>query len=156
MTGRPDRCHICGKAMREFKGIYLCLGCNDRYGEYYSFFSKASREFQDDNEYVVIECPGVTIFDDTNTRVVQGVKWHNDRDHAQGYEIVGKQIFAPNHTRTRRVSKDKQHNLSRCQACQDFTVRMRIYNQVKNHSGDYQQNSPLMPRDGQRLTRPSL
>jgi len=131
--------------MREFKGVYLCLPCNEKYGDYYNFFTAASKEYQDSNDHVVIECPGATIYDESNTRVVQGVKWNNDKDHSQGYEIVGRPVHAPNHKRTRRVPKDKARHLSRCQACQDFTVRMRIYNQQKDKQ-DYQQNSPLMPR----------
>jgi hypothetical protein len=141
--------------MREYKGICLCLPCNERYGDYYNFFTSASREFQDSNDRKIIECPGVTIYDETNTRVVQGVKWHNDRDHSQGYEIVGKQIFAPNHSKTRIVAKENAHFISRCQGCQDFTIRMRIYNQQKDKV-DYQQNSPLMPKLKSNFERPIL
>ncbi len=150
-----QRCHICGRPMREFKGVSLCLPCNEKYGEFYGFFNNASKDFADQKEFVVIDCPGATVYDESNTRVVQGVKWHDDKDHAQGFEIVGKQIFAPNHMKTRRVPKDKAKNISRCQACQDFTVRMRIYNSQLGKS-EYQQSSPLMPRDGSRYTRPSI
>jgi len=152
---RPQHCHICGRPMREYKGVYLCLPCNEKYGEFYGFFNSASKDYQDAKDFAVIECPGVTIYDDSNTRVVQGVKWINDRDHSQGYEIVGKQIFAPNHMKTRRVPKDKAKNLSRCQACQDFTVRMRIYNQQVGKS-EYQQSSPLMPKDPAKYQKPSI
>lgn len=155
MSADAERCHICGKPMREYKGVYLCLPCNEKYGDYYNFFTSASREFQDSNDRVTIECPGVTIYDESNSRVVQGVRWHNDHDHSQGYEIVGKQIFAPKHARTRVVGKAHAHRISRCQGCQDFTIRMRIYNQQKDKV-DYQQNSPLMPRIKSDLERPSL
>jgi hypothetical protein len=152
MLANAERCHICGKTMREFKGVYLCLPCNEKYGDYYNFFTSASKEYHDSNDHIVIECPGATIYDETNSRVVQGVKWHNDKDHSQGYEIVGKQVLSPNHKRTRRVPKDRAHNISRCQACQDFTVRMRIYNQQKDKE-DYQQNSPMMPRSKDSFDR---
>ena len=61
IPGRVERCHICGKPMREFKGVYLCLPCNERYGEFYNFFTSASKEYLDYNNHVVIECPGATI-----------------------------------------------------------------------------------------------
>lgn len=155
MSSNAERCHICGKVMHEYKGVYLCLPCNEKYGEFYNFFNSASREHLDNNDHIVIECPGVTIYDESNTRVVQGVKWNDDRDHSQGYSVIGKQIFAPNHLKIRRVAKDNAHLISRCQGCQDFTIRMRIYNQQKNKD-DYQQNSPLMPRDKAKLSRPEF
>lgn len=141
--------------MRLFKGISICLVCNEKYGEYYNFFRTASRDFQDAQDVITIECPGVTIYDDSNTRVVQGVKWIDDRDHSKGYEIIGKQIFAPNHSKMRRVAKDNAKYISRCQGCQDFTIRMRIYNQQKGKDV-YERSSPLMPRDPANFTRPSL
>ncbi len=141
--------------MREFKGVYLCLPCNDKYGEYYNFFKSASQEFYGAQDKVAIECPGVTIYDDSNSRVIRGVKWNDERDHTKGYEIIGQQIFAPNHKKTRLVDQDKAGNISRCQACQDFTVRMRIYNQQKDKD-TYVQNSPLMPRDEANFNKPSI
>ena len=153
-VSKVEVCPICGKKLHSFKGLSMCLTCNDRYGEYYSFFAQAASEYksEDGREMAMIECPGVTIYDETNSRVVQGVKWHNEKDHSQGYEIIGRPVYSPNHKRTRRVAKDKAHNISRCQACQDFTVRMRIYNQQKDKQ-DYQQNSPLMPRSRDTFDR---
>ena len=146
MAVNAEHCHICGKLMREYKGVYLCLPCNEKYGDFYNFFTNASKEHLDSNNHVVIECPGATIFDSNNERVVLGVKWNNDKDHSQGYEIIGKQIYAPNHHKTRRVEKEHVKNIGRCQGCQDFTIRMRIYNQQKGKP-EYQQNSPMMPKD---------
>lgn len=150
MAAEIQRCHICGHRMQEFKGVFICLPCNDKYGDFYNFFQSASEEYQKDSDKARIECPGATIYDSSNTRVVQGVKWNDPRDFSKGYEIVGKPVYAPNHTKYRTVSKDKAGNISRCQACQDFTVRMRIYNQQQGRE-DYQQNSPLMPKDPRHL-----
>jgi hypothetical protein len=133
----------------------ICRRCNEKFGDYYNFFSAASKEFQESSNQVIIECPGITIYDETNTRVVQGVRWLDQRDFSKGYEIVGKQIFAPNHSRVRIVPKESDRNICRCAACQDFTVRMRIYNHQKGRPV-YQQNSPLMPKDGAKLQPPAL
>jgi hypothetical protein len=93
MLANAERCHICGKTMREFKGVYLCLPCNEKYGDYYNFFTSASKEYHDSNDHVVIECPGATIYDESNSRVVQGVKWHND-ESLQGYKKSA-QVLSP-------------------------------------------------------------
>jgi hypothetical protein len=136
--------------MTEFKGVKLCIPCNDKYGRYYNFFQSASAEFQKEKDRVRIECPGATIYDASNTRVVQGVKWNDPRDFSKGYCIIGKPVYAPAHKKYRLVPQDRARNISRCQACQDLTVRMRIFNQQKGRD-EYQQNSPLMPRDPRRL-----
>jgi hypothetical protein len=139
--------------MQEFKGVALCLPCNDKYGDYYNFFQSAAKDYQNDSDKAIIECPGATIYDSSNTRVVQGVKWNDPRDFSRGYQIIGRPVYAPNHTRQRVVRKGKADRIGRCQACQDFTVRMRIYNQQKDQES-YQQNSPLMPKDPRNLKRP--
>lgn len=155
MSTSTKRCHICGKPMKEFKGVYMCLPCNEKYGQYYNYFKSATEEYQKQGDWVVIECPGATIYDETNTRVVAGVKFNNSRDPSQGYEIVGRPIYAPNHQKIRRVKRDHVNNISRCQACQDFTVRMRIYNQQKDQV-HYEQNSPLMPKNREAFRPPQF
>jgi hypothetical protein len=147
-----NRCHICGRRLTEFKGVRLCLPCTDRYGDYYRFFQSASRDFRNSMDKIIIECPGATIYDSGNTRVVQGVKWNDSHDFSKGYQIVGKAIFAPNHRKHRVIDRDKANNICRCQSCQDLTVRMRILNRQKGQE-NYQQNSPLMPRDPEHLKK---
>ncbi len=155
MSGESQRCHICGRRLTEFKGVSICLPCNDKYGNFYNFFQTAAGDYQKDRDKTLIECPGATIYDPTNSRIVQGVKWNDPRDFSKGYEIIGRPVYAPNHKKHRLVRKDRSKNISRCQACQDFTVRMRIYNQQKGQD-DYQQNSPLMPRDPRNLRDPRM
>ncbi len=145
------RCAICGKSMKEFKGIFMCLSCNDKYGEYYNFFSSAVADFKNSSgkDVVMIECPGVTIYDETNSNVIRGVKWNDPQDFSKGYVIVGSPMYAPGHKPKRVVPSDKRNNIARCKACQDFTVRMRIFNNQKM-KGEFTHESPLMPRDHPR------
>lgn len=140
-------CGICGKRMRKFKGIYMCLECNDKYGEYYNFFSSAVSDFkkQDGTDVVLVSCPGATIYDESNTRVIRGVKWNNQGDFSEGFAIVGSPIYAPGHRPKRAVPKDNLKSIARCRACQDFTVRMRIFNNQKM-KGEYCHESPLLPK----------
>ena len=153
MSTTNNKCHICGRKLTEFKGVALCLPCNDKFGDYYGFFQEATREYQQDGDKLIIKCPGATIYDSANSRVVQGVRWHDPRDFSQGFTVVGRPVYAPNHRATRVVARDQAGNISRCQACQDLTVRMRIYNRQKSQE-EYQQNSPMMPRDQRNMRSP--
>ncbi len=134
--------------MREFKGIFMCLECNDKYGEFYNFFSSAVSDFkkEDGKDVVFVECPGATIYDETNSEIVRGVKWHDQSDFSKGHTIVGEPIYSPGHKPKRMVPKDKAGSIARCQACQDFTVRMRIFNNQKM-KGEFSHESPLMPKN---------
>lgn len=144
---KNNRCPICGKSMDMFKGVPMCVNCNDRYGEYYNFFANAVDDYkgEDGKDKVLIECPGATLYDNTNSRIVEGAQWNDPGDFSQGYKIVGKQVFAPNHQARRLIDKDKIENICRCQACQDLTIRMRTYNNQKMRD-EYTQDSPLMPK----------
>jgi hypothetical protein len=141
-----EKCPICGRPMKKFDQTYMCIECNDRYGDYYNFFARAVQEFkgEDGREKVIIECPGVTVYDPTNSEVVQGVKWNDPRDFSQGYTIVDKPVYAPGHQHRRAVDKEKAKNLTRCQACQDMTIKMRTFNNQKMRDV-YMQDSPMMP-----------
>jgi hypothetical protein len=141
------KCPICGQDMKNNNGSEVCSNCGDRYGEYYNFFAKAVKDFRggDDSDKVIIECPGATIYDNSNTEVIRGVKWNNSRNFSQGFVIVDKPVYSPNHQPKRLVKKDKVNNICRCQACQDLTVRMRTHNNQKLR-GEYSQDSPMMPK----------
>jgi len=142
-------CAICGKRMRRFKGIYMCLECNDKYGDYYNYFSKAVSEFKrdpDGADKVMIECPGASIYDEANQSVIRGVKWNDSRDYTKGCEVIGQAIYAPGHEKKRLIDRDAVKRIGRCKACQDFTVRMRIFNNQKA-KGEYSHESPLLPKN---------
>jgi len=140
-------CPICGRQLKKVDDVVVCLICNDRYGEYYNFFAGAVEDRNKDGgeDKVLIECPGASIYDETNSEVVEGVKWNDPRDFSKGYEIIGKKVYAPDHQSRRLIPRDKADNICRCQACQDLTIRMRTYNNQKLR-GDYHQESPLMPK----------
>ncbi len=143
---KSDNCPICGKKMREFNDVRICVDCNDRYGDYYNFFSRAVQEFKgsDGREMVIIECPGATIYADDNMTVARGVKWNDPGDFSRGFVIVDKPVYAPNHQAKRAIPKEKANNICRCQACQDFTIKMRTYNNQRRRD-QYSQDSPMMP-----------
>ncbi|MEW5994038.1 MAG: hypothetical protein AB1744_06545 [Candidatus Zixiibacteriota bacterium] len=53
------------------------------------------------------------------------MKWLDPDDPSAGYEIVKHPVYAPNHTKRRRIKREVLGKIRRCQACQDYTVRMR-------------------------------
>ena len=79
----------------------------------------------DDDEKIMIECPGATLYDQSGHKVVAGVKFVDSEDPGQGFEIVDRPVYGPQHVRYRRVNREDAHLLRRCQSCQDYTVRMR-------------------------------
>lgn len=142
-----DCCPICGTHLRNSKNLSVCTNCYDRCGEYYNFFARAVEQFGENNEreMVVITCPGATIYNESNSMVIMGVKWNKPGDFSQGYTIVGKPVYARDHQSRRLIPREKANNIYRCWACQDLTVRMRTYNNQKMRR-EYHQNSPMMPR----------
>jgi hypothetical protein len=117
----PKRCINCGRVLQLKKGVWFCLRCNSDD----LVPSRIFIDYRDDDEYVFIECPGATLYAPGTYEVVAGVKWRDDNDPSKGYDIVKHPVFAPNHTRRRRIRKEALGKIRRCQACQDYTVRMR-------------------------------
>jgi hypothetical protein len=113
-------CDHCGRPLSLEGGVEICLVCNQ-------FLAPADAE----SSKVVIECPGVTLYDVETGAVLQGVKWHDPENAGMGYEIVGKQIFAPRHVARRMIEAENLGKITRCRACQDYTVRMRA--QQRDH-----------------------
>jgi hypothetical protein len=113
-------CTQCGRPLSREGGLEICLVCNELVAA------------QDDTPAkVVIECPGATLYHVETGEVLQGVKWH-DPDHVGlGYEIIGRAIFAPRHVARRVIDTENLGKITRCRACQDYTVRMRA--QQRDH-----------------------
>ena len=95
---------------------------------------------EDPDGRVFIECPGVTIYDPETRQIVSGVKFVDESDPSLGYEIIDKQVFAPNHRRRRLVKKEHVGLIRRCQACQDLTVRM-----IRSEGADFCVPNPRFP-----------
>lgn len=84
---------------------------------------------------VVIECPGATLYDVETGRVLGGVKWLDANDFTKGFQIIGDAVFAPNHTPRRLIEASQSGKIARCQACQDYTVRMRAVQRTHPSNG---------------------
>ena len=119
--GDKKRCINCGRPLYQQQGIWLCVKCNSRDID-------AARVFIDEKESddtVFIECPGATLYEPGTHNVIAGVKFHDNDDPFKGYKIVDKPVYAPNHTKRRRIKREALGRIRRCQACQDYTIRMQ-------------------------------
>jgi len=114
-------CINCGRELIERKGVWLCLQCNSNELEE----SQAFIESAETDEHVFIECPGATIYEPGTNNVIGGVKFHDDDDPFKGHKIIGEPVYAPTHTKRRRIKREALGRIRRCQGCQDYTVRMR-------------------------------
>ncbi|MEW6410849.1 MAG: hypothetical protein AB1483_00085 [Candidatus Zixiibacteriota bacterium] len=116
-----NTCIHCGRRLVLEKGIRLCPNCNSKDLQYTRLFI----EEKEDDEYVFIECPGATLYEDGTDEIKAGARFIDDNDPQKGYEIVEHPVYAPNHTKRRRIKREALGSIRRCQACQDYTVRMR-------------------------------
>ncbi len=114
-------CINCGHELISKEGLWLCIHCNTRNLEDSQIFI----EEQADDGFIFIECPGATLYEDGTDNIIAGAKFHDDDDPTKGYRIIDHPIYAPTHTRKRRIKKDALGKIRRCQGCQDYTVRMR-------------------------------
>ena len=73
---------------------------------------------------IVIECPGATIYEPGTRNIISGVKFQSENDPAQGFQIIGSPVYAPEHKQRRLVKKEHVGSIRRRKACQDLTVRM--------------------------------
>jgi hypothetical protein len=115
------KCINCGQRLLQRGDLLLCPSCNSADLVDQPFLSFETCEAED---FVYIECPGATLYEPGTTDVIQGVEF-DERNAAGSYRIVGHAIYAPTHTKRRRIKREALGKIRRCQGCQDLTVRMR-------------------------------
>ncbi len=114
-------CISCGRDLVLKDHVWLCPNCNSAELAEQTFLSFETAESE---QYVYIECPGATLYEPGTTNIVQGVQF--DDESANGnYTIIDRPVYAPTHTRRRRIKREAVGKIRRCQGCQDYTVRMR-------------------------------
>ena len=97
-----------------------------------------------DEDKMFIECPGATVYDPETREIIAGVRFKDESDPAAGYEIVDREVFAPEHRRRRLIRKEDYKRIRRCQACQDLTVRL-----MRREGPDFFIPNPKFPRKKQ-------
>lgn len=116
-------CINCGGALTVEHGIVVCPACNSRTLAEIKAFELHQDEVAP--EYCFIECPGATLYADDTTTIIGGVAFIDDNDLTRGYRLIDRAVYAPLHTRRRRIPRESAGHIRRCQACQDLTVRLR-------------------------------
>ncbi len=119
--GEPRECVNCGKRLIKQGGAWLCVQCNSRDIDATQIFL----EDGEDRDHVFIDCPGASLYEPGTNQVVEGVEFYDNDDPCKGYRMIGQAVYAPNHRRRRRIKREALGKIRRCQACQDYTVRMR-------------------------------
>ncbi len=114
-------CINCGQPLTKKNGVRLCVRCNSETIDSSQIFIESS----DEDDWVFIECHGATLYEEGTNDIKAGVKFNDDDDITKGHQIIEHPVYAPAHNKRRRVKREALGNIRRCQACQDYTVRMR-------------------------------
>lgn len=125
MPDQNDSCQHCGSPLEIIGGLPLCPRCSDREGRYYNPLSSSINDFADHSDQVLITCHGATLYDPITNDVIAGVRFIDDSDPSQGYEIIDHSVYGPRHVKRRWVKRDDVHLIRRCESCQDYTIRMK-------------------------------
>jgi hypothetical protein len=113
-------CVNCGRDLVQQGLVWVCDHCNSDISEFRVFIEPVDSE-----EYAFIECPGASLYEPGTTEVVQGVQFLDDENPSKGFRIIGRPVYAPTHTKLRRIKREAVGRIRRCQGCQDYTIRMR-------------------------------
>jgi hypothetical protein len=114
-------CINCGRELVKHGGTRVCLDCNSGVLTEAEIFV----EPQDADGFVIIECPGATLYTPGTDEIEAGVRFRDDNDPGKGHEIVNHPVYAPTHEHKRRIKVEAYGRVRRCRGCQDLTVRMR-------------------------------
>ena len=114
-------CINCHNELTPVNGVLICRHCNSPETEQLQEILEPGNC----EDYIFIECPGATLYDPATDGVIRGVKFFDDNDPFKGYKIIDGPVYAPAHTKRRRIKREALGHIRRCQACQDYTIRMR-------------------------------
>jgi len=114
-------CVNCHRELVNVSGLWVCRNCNTPETEQLQTILEPG----DAEDYIFIDCPGATLYDHETNSIIRGVKFFDENDPFKGFRIVGEPVYAPNHTKRRRIKREALGHIRRCQACQDYTIRMR-------------------------------
>lgn len=123
-----EKCINCGRRLVRRDNVLVCLQCNPekfQYTEVFGDMFSGNSTADSDDDYLFIDCPGASLYQPGTNNVVAGAKFNDENNPSKGHEIIKEPVFAPTHTKRRRIKREAQGKIRRCQGCQDYTVRMR-------------------------------
>ena len=124
-------CVNCGAELTIIDNVPICSSCNTP--EVVALATGITRIgvaavdaiLQMDDGTTMIECPGATRYDEVTGEVTEGAEFVDLADGSYQVRVVLRHIFPPNHCKRRVLSPEARGKIRRCQACQDYTVRIR-------------------------------
>lgn len=121
-----DVCIGCGGPLLFTDEARLCPKCNtERTHELAAAIASGTIYTPNDEDQRFIECPGSSIYDESTGAVIEGADFIEREQGAYEVRIIKHGIYPPGHRSKRLVSQEQFGKIRRCQACQDYTVRLR-------------------------------
>ncbi|HSG98934.1 MAG TPA: hypothetical protein VLB27_02725 [candidate division Zixibacteria bacterium] len=118
-------CVACGGPLLFLDEVRLCPKCNSAASHELAAALSNTLVIPGDDEQQFIDCPGATLYDERSGLVVEGADFVEHDAGVYEVKLVKRAIFPPGHCRKRVVKREAFGKIRRCQACQDYTVRMR-------------------------------
>lgn len=118
-------CINCGGPLLFVEETRLCGKCNTAATQELAAALHSAVYSPEDSETQFIECHGASVLDEKTGQVIEGVKFIDHPDGSYEVTIIKRQVFPPSHRKRRMVKREAFGKIRRCQACQDYTVRLR-------------------------------
>lgn len=120
-----DFCEGCGSPLIFLDETKLCGRCNSDQSIELAAALSGQMNIPDGEDQQFIECPGASLYDNATGMVTEGADFIEHENGAYEAKIVKRPHFPPGHLRRRLVPRSAFGRIRRCQACQDYTVRLR-------------------------------
>lgn len=122
---QSDFCVACGSPLLFLDETRLCARCNSEETIQLSTALSSIIYRPSDEESQLIECPGATVYDEETGMISEGADFIEHEDGSYETKIIKRPHFPTGHKRRRLVKRSAFGKIRRCQACQDYTVRIR-------------------------------
>ena len=120
-----DFCVGCGSPLIFLDETKLCSRCNSEQTIELAATLSGQMNTPDGEDQQFIECPGASLYDEKTGLVSEGADFIEHENGAYEARIIKRPHFPPGHHRRRLVPRDAFGKIRRCQACQDYTVRLK-------------------------------
>lgn len=118
-------CINCGGPLLFVEETRLCGKCNTAETHEMVAALHSAIYRPEDSETQFVECPGASVLDEKTGQVVEGAVFVDHEDGSYEVKIIKRKVFPPSHRKRRMVKREAFGKIRRCQACQDYTVRLR-------------------------------
>lgn len=118
-------CINCGGPLLFVDETRVCAKCNTAETHELAAALHSVTYHPEDSDTQFVECPGASVLDPKTGLVIEGAEFIDHEDGSYEVKILKRQVFPPAHRKRRMVKREAFGKIRRCQACQDYTVRLR-------------------------------